>query len=329
MLAVTITLVALLAASVHAVTLGVSGEGFTLDSEPAFLCGISYYAGCGASPEAVAADLDDLSARGVNWLRVWAAWDKYADVSALDDEGRAREQYMIRLKELVQAADERGMVVDVTLHRGGHLKSHEAHMAAARTLARELAPWRNVYFDLGNERNIRDSRFVSFEECAELAAAVREVDPARLATASHAGGDLSREDLEGYLTVAGVDFITPHRPRNAQSPGRTEEATRQLLRWMAELGRTVPVHYQEPFRRDYSDWQPSAEDYLTDLRGAIAGGAAGWCLHNGSSRHADDGRPRRSFDLTPDEGRLMEQLDEVELAALNALSQLLPGAGGQ
>ena len=68
---------------------------------------------------------------------------------------------------------------------------------------------------------------------------------------------------------------------------------------------------QEPFRRGYAGWDPEADDFLTDLRGAIAGGAAGWCFHNGSQRTTADNRPRRSFDLR--EKRLMDQLDSKEL----------------
>ena len=53
-------------------------------------------------------------------------------------------------------------------------------------------------------------------------------------------------------------------------------------------------------------------------RGANAGGAAGWCFHNGDVRARPDGQPRRSFDLR--EKRLFEQLDEEELAVVKQLS---------
>jgi len=152
--------------------------------------------------------------------------------------------------------------------------------------------------------------------------AIKETDPDRLVTASH-GGDISREELAEYLRVAKVDFITPHRPRNASSAAQTDAKTQEYLRWMAELGRVAPVHYQEPFRRDYGRWQPELADFVADLRGAIAGGAAGWCLHNGSPRgtgHETQG-PRRSFDLS--QHCLMAQLDAVELAALGEMSRAL------
>ena len=88
---------------------------------------------------------------------------------------------------------------------------------------------------------------------------------------------------------------------------------------MRQLGRVIPVHYQEPFRRDFSKgWQPKGEDFVTDLSGAIQGGAAGWCFHNGDNRWGQDGQPRRSFDMR--NRRLFEQLDTVELETLKKLA---------
>ena len=53
-----------------------------------------------------------------------------------------------------------------------------------------------------------------------------------------------------------------------------------------------------------------AADFLTDLGGAVAGGAAGWCFHNGSPKDTPDKGPHRSFDLRTK--RLFEQLDVEE-----------------
>ena len=60
---------------------------------------------------------------------------------------------------------------------------------------------------------------------------------------------------------------------------------------------------------------------VTDLHGAIQGGAAGWCLHNGDNRWGQDAQPRRSFDMR--KRRLFEQLDSVELEALKKLPALV------
>ncbi|HKD37466.1 MAG TPA: hypothetical protein VKB78_11720, partial [Pirellulales bacterium] len=130
-------------------------------------------------------------------------------------------------------------------------------------------------------------------------------------TASFGGHDLTKCDVRVAVETVRLDFLAPRRPRSAKSPGETEAATRQALDYAKSLGRTVPVHYQEPFRRGYTAWEPTAADFLADLRGALSGGAAGWCFHNGSQRSAPGEQPRRSFDLRTK--RLVDQLDGEEL----------------
>jgi hypothetical protein len=290
--------------------LGIDGNRFTLDGTPTFLLGMSYYGALGAPEEFIQRDMDDLEARGFNWVRVWATWAAHDnDVSAVDRDGEAREPGLKRLLWLVGQARRRGIVVDVTLARGDVLSSHAAHLSAVRVLAQALKPYRNVYIDVANERSVRDKRFVSFEEVRELRDAIRKTDPERLVTASD-GSEISPQNLEAYIK-AGVDFVAPHRPRTAQSSKETAAKTREYLQWMRKIGRVVPVHYQEPFRRDYSPWQPSSLDFLIDLRGAKDGGAAGWCLHNGNPRGNRPGK-QRSFDLRKENGRLFDQLDAEE-----------------
>jgi hypothetical protein len=242
--------------------LGIKGTRFTINDQPVFLLGISYYGALGAPNETVLRDLEDMQRYGINWIRVWANW------------------------------------------------------AAFLT---QLRPWRNWYLDLGNERNIQDKRFVSYADLKALRAFARQLDPARLVTASHAG-DLSQEAVREYLENVQVDFLAPHRPRQAESPGQTMAVTKQLLQWAAALGKPAPVHYQEPFRRDFGGWQPRANDFLEDLKDAMEGGAAGWCLHNGDGRSQPEGNPRRSFDLHNQ--RLFDQLDPEEQTVLEKMQSL-------
>ena len=311
-------------------TLGIEGTRFTLDGKPVFLLGISYYGGLGAAQDFVRRDLDDMQRQGFNWLRVWATWSSAdQDVSAVDSEGHPREPFLGRLQWLVAECDRRGLVVDVTLTRGaqaltgvprGRLPDLAAHQQAVATLVEGLKMYRNWYLDLGNERDVRDGRYVPIAELKTLREQVRRLDPQRLVTASFGGHDLSESDVRESIVTAGLDFLCPHRPRNAPSPGQTESRTRELLAMMQKIGRAVPVHYQEPFRRGYTQWEPTATDFLADLHGAMAGGAAGWCFHNGSQRGTPENRPQRSFDLR--ERRLFDQLDAeerivVEKAALD------------
>lgn len=317
------TLLAIAAFYVPSTTLEIEDTQFLVDGKPTFLLGASYYGALGASDDFVERDLHELKEHGFNWIRVWATWDAFGNnVSAVDAQGNAREPYLSKLKSLCEKADQLGMIVDVTLTRGRSLPSQEAHLNAVAVLTQELGQFRNIYFDVGNERNIRDARYVTFEEASALRNRIKELDPKRLVTASHAG-DIPQEELDDYLEDVQVDFISPHRPRNARSPHETLEKTREYLDQMREIGRVVPVHYQEPFRRDFGSWQPKAEDFLTDLKNSIAGGAAGWCFHNGDARSKDDGRPRRSFDMHESEGRMFQQLDDDEKSVVERVASVL------
>jgi hypothetical protein len=300
--------------------LGIDGARFTINDKPMFLLGISYYGALGAPQAMILKDLDDLERHGFNWLRVWATWGAYEqDTAAVDAHGAPHDSFLFKLRWLVAECDRRGLVVDVTLHRarrlptlpGTGIPDYDAHRRAVETIVNALEPYRNWYLDLANERDVRDDRYVSVEELVKLRELARRLDPQLLVTASFGGHDLSKDDVRESLVEAGLDFVTPHRPRNLESPGQTESQTREVLETIKALAHVAPVHHQEPFRRGYGAWQPTAEDFLTDLRGAVTGGAAGWCFHNGSQHDASDNRPRRSFDMR--DRRLFEQLDAEEL----------------
>src|SRR5262249_13137921 len=145
-----------------------------LDGKPVFLLGCSDYGALGAPEVFVRRDLDDMQRHGFNWIRVWATWTAYEDVSAVDGEGNPREPFLGRLRWLVAECDRRGMVVDVTLARGGgrdrkpRLATLETHRRAVETLIGSLKASRNWYLDLANERSVRDARFVPFEELRTL-----------------------------------------------------------------------------------------------------------------------------------------------------------------
>lgn len=301
----------------RATVLEIRGKNFTIDGKPTFLLGISYYGALGAPREFIRKDLEDIRRFGFNWLRVWAVWNAFGDdVSAVDRKGNPREPFLSKLRWLVKECDKRGLIVDITLFRGELLPDQEGHLRAVRTIVNALKSYRNWYIDLANEHDVRDARFVSFAELKVLRDEVKSMDPKRLVTVS--GRPQDKETLKRYLFEVQVDFISPHLAREPEAPLRTEEITRQYLTWMEELGKVVPVHYQEPFRRGYMrEWEPKAEDFLKDLEGARKGGAGGWCFHNGSQRDAPDKGPRRSFDMR--EKRLFDQLDEEERRFLNLL----------
>lgn len=308
--------------------LGIEGKTFTVNGKPTFLLGISYYGALGASKEFILADLDDMEKYGFNWFRLWATWAAFDnDVSVVDGQGEARRPHLDKLRWLVAECDRRGITVDLTLSRGDginglpRLQDLETLGRAVHTLVSSLKQYRNWYLDLANERNIRDKRFVSVEELAALTKRLKALDPKRLVTASYAGS-MTKEELREYLVKVRVDFISPHRPRNARSPGQTAERTKRFHAWMKEIGRTVPVHYQEPFRRGFRPdrFEPEAGLFLRDLEGARRGGAAGWCFHNGDQKNKPGSQPRRSFDLR--KARLFDQLDAEEMTFIRTMKSV-------
>ncbi len=314
------------------IELATEAGGFTIDGKPTFLFGISYYGALGATRDYILKDLDDMQRLGFNWIRVWATWSAFDnDISAVDADGRIRQPFFDKLEWLIAECNRRGMIVDVTLSRGegvitvGRLGTVEAHRRAVNVLVSELKHLRNWYLDLANENNIpgrgKKPKTLSFDVLASMRRAVRKVDPKRLITVSYVG-DAAEADLRHCLNDVGVDFLSPHRIRRPGCAEKTEEATKQCIDLIQKIGRVVPVHYQEPFRRDFNPrrFRPSAGDFATDLKGAVAGGAAGWCFHNGDNRAASDHNPRRSFDMR--ESRLFDQLDDEEDKALKALSSI-------
>jgi hypothetical protein len=311
------------AAAAETTTLSIDGARFTLKGKPTFLLGISYYGALGAPEKLIQLDLDDIKRHGFNWLRVWATWESFGDdLSAVHSLGQPRQPYIDKLKWLVAECDRRGLIVDVTLTRGkgiGRVPDFESHERAVETVVNALKQHRNWFLDLANERDVRDDRFVPPDELKKLRDLVRRLDPPRIVTASFGGHDLDASDIRDALVTAELDFLAPHRPRGPESPAQTEARTRECLALLKQAGRTVPILHQEPFRRGYTTWQPSSADFLTDLRGAVAGGAAGWCFHNGSQRGSDDHHPRRSFDLRAK--RLFDQLDAEEHKVIAAAQQ--------
>ncbi len=301
-----------------AVTLGITTDGrfFTLDGTPTYLSGVSYYAGTSVStPSFITQDLDTMVAQGFNWIRVWMFWNiNGQNFSVMTPDAVPREPYMSRLKTLITECNQRGMILDASLHRDSDSSIVPAnitqHLACVQRLATELLAYRNVYIDVSNERDVGDARFVSLAECGQLITAIKAIDPLRLCTASSVPG--SQTELASFRSVAKMDFITPHLCRDAGCAAQTLGTMNQYVSWMNALGFRIPVHFQEPFRRGYASYDPVVEDFYRDNTGAKVAEAAGWCWHNGSSRTSADGRPFRSFLMTDPEGRLYTQIDSVE-----------------
>jgi len=313
------------AGTLSAVTLGINADGrfFSIDGLPTFLNGVSYYAGCGIStPSFVTQDLDDMHAQGFNWIRVWTYWQNGGEnMGVTTQSGAVREPYMSRLKTMITECNSRGMILDCSMSRDSNSSTVPAnitqHLACAQTIATQLLPYRNVYIDIANERDVGDARFVSISECGQLINAIKAIDPQRLCTASGVPG--SQSEMNTFRTVGHLDFIATHLCRDASCPAQTLGTVKQFITWMTANGFRIPVHLQEPLRRGYGSYNPIVEDFYRDDTGGKIAEAAGWCLHNGQNQLSGDSRPFRSFLMNNTEGRLYSQWDSVELTVTPAL----------
>ncbi len=315
--------------SAYAVTLGITADGkyFTIDGNPTYLLGVSYYgAQTISTPSWVTQDLDDMVARGFNWIRVWSTWDASdtgaGDCSALTSAGVVREPYMTRLKTLITECNNRGMIVDVSMCRnwGGPTNLSE-HLAYAQTLATQLASFPNIYFDIANECDVMDARYVSPSEITQIVARCKQYKPGVLCTASQT--PTSASALYNMYIATGCDFIAPHLCRDQGCASQTYGTVTNLITWMNQYSRRMPVQLQEPFRRGYTTYNPVLSDFLTDCAGGKDAQGAGWCFHNGAG--PGDTRPYRCFDMKNGEGRLFAQIDSEEWKVVNQVYGYING----
>ncbi len=316
---------------VSAVTLGISADGrfFTLNGIPTYLNGVSYYgAQTITTASYVTQDLDDMVADGFNWIRVWMYWTDPVtgeDVSVMTDDGTVRTTYMNRLKTLITECNTRGMIVDCSFNRDGNNSwvgptNQTQHLAAVQTLATELYSYTNIYFDLANECDVTDSRYVSPSELSALRARAKQYKPGVLCTASQTPS--SATDLYNKYISPGLDFISPHLCRDSTCPALTLGKVKDFISWMGSYGVRMPVHLQEPFRRGYGSWQPGTSDFLRDCIGGKNADGAGWCLHNGSNYGS---APYRSFRMTNSNGRLYSQWETAEQNACDQINDHIAG----
>jgi hypothetical protein len=293
--------------------LGLTDRGFTYNGVETFMLSVSYYGGCGADPAVVRSDLEQLASLRFNNLRLWVTWPT-PDVNSavVRSDGTLDEAALARLKALLEAAQENGMTVDVTFSNGTEGISDggfDAYRTAMELLAGELLDYRHIFFDLGNERDVGDSRFLSVDEVRDLAAAVRAVDPDRLVTASLGGNppDAAAAKYIDLYSTADVDFATPHFPRNDEWADQTAERIEAMRAILLDAGWDRPIYLQEEARRGYGDATWPKSDFLTAVAEAAGAGAAGWCFHNDAG-----------FDLSS--GSFFDYLDDVELDTIDELA---------
>jgi hypothetical protein len=141
-----------------------------------------------------------------------------------------------------------------------------------------LRSYDNVLFDIQNERNVGDRRFMSEANVASIFAGVKSVDPNRITTASNSPVD-TPEFAASFTARLGLDVTAYHEPRS--SDWFTLSSTQRVVRAMKANGK--PAYLQEPMStRDNLFAYPShdrAEFFMQAIAHAKLSGAAAWCFH--------------------------------------------------
>jgi hypothetical protein len=312
--------------------LGIDGDRFTINGKPEFLLGISAFDAVGHRSDQ---DLDRLRERGFRLMRVWGYWEQVILNSQAPQvpgkveanvwfrpDGSLDPEKLRQLKDLLERADRRGMVLDLTVFNtfdsfpGDYLPKSEKGL---KELTAALRGYRNLLFDVYNEHN-NSSRIdpftISHQQLAGLVRAVKEIDPGRIVTASGThrqrgaewGDDLAREWREELAT--GVDCFTPHLPRTPDFAARTKPRVEWIRALLKSSGHNVPLYLQEEARRRHSGLNPTAREFLLAARGAKEAGAAAWVFHTDAGYH---------FSL----GGLFDRMDPVERSVADEIGKAL------
>jgi hypothetical protein len=160
-----------------------------------------------------------------------------------------------QLKQILADADHEGMVIELTLfsqeswHDGIKLGVRESDQAL-EALTRELAPYRNVTFQVWNEFS---------ERVPEHVKTIKANDPKRLVTNSPGGGGTI---IGEPAQQSALDYLSPHTSR--QRTGKTWVVAPTEIRYLLARYRK-PVVDDEPARNGTPQFGgPSEQTYPFD-----------------------------------------------------------------
>jgi hypothetical protein len=229
--------------------LSVKGTGFELNDQPFEYTGISFFNAIynpefNQSSEKRREYIKKFQEYGINVLRVWCQWDNargFIDAgkgkTLYHEDGSLVKNYFTTLKSIISDADQEGTIVLLVLFSreswNENLRlSDKASENAAKNLAVELKPYRNLVFQIWNEFDYRTTDYLKN---------IKSVDPERLVTNS-----------PGYAGVLGsiaenreLDFLSPHTTRDDHRHWEVAaEETSYLIKKFNK-----PVVDDEPARR--------------------------------------------------------------------------------
>jgi hypothetical protein len=295
------------ASDANAQRLSIQGDRFAVDGEPRFLVFMSMFGLMGAPN--MAADLRTIKSHGFDGFRIWPNLDTGPQI--FNSDGTVRAAALERLRSILDVARRERLVVDVTFtfeHTPGLTPARARQGIVAVTDA--LRSYDNLLFDIQNERNVRDRRYMSEADVRSILEGIRSADPARITTASNSPADGPAYAAD-FTARVGLDVTAYHEPRTME--WHTLSTTQEVVLALRSKGR--PVYLQEPMStRDSQQLHPSpdrANYFLQAVGHARQAGAAAWCFHTHAGTDYRSGPA-----LLEDRLRLLAQPDWAFVNAL-------------
>jgi hypothetical protein len=319
----------LAARAAHAQKLTIQGDRFAIDGTPKFLTFISYFGAMGAPH--VAEDLKMLRAFGFDGIRIWPNLDTGPQL--MNGDGSLRPGELARLKTILDLARQERLVVDVTFTYE-HIPGMTPATAKVGIVnaTNELRSYENLLFDIQNERNVGDRRYMSEADVGGIYQAIKAADPARIATADNSLGESWGPQYAADFTARlGLDVTAFHESR--RSDWYTLAFYQSMIATLRSNGR--PAYLQEPNStrdRTYIA-NDRAEYYMQAVANAKLAGAAAWCFHTLEGVNFNDGGPAFFEDRLrtwpePEWNFVNSLKPRVILRAANARNYLVAESGG-
>ncbi|MGQ0810188.1 MAG: cellulase family glycosylhydrolase [Nitrospiraceae bacterium] len=317
--------------------IGLAGDRFTVNGQPTFLLGISYFDALNWH----LSDLDALKVHRFNLIRIFLDWNSHEGngaESAFDQQGNFIHEGTI--SALVQAAAARGIIVDVTIlhaYSDAYLTTSTVRQNAVRNTVQALANEPNVFFDLINEHEESSGGppdwSVSHNTVQTMFNAARQGNPNAILLVSSAPNHLMVSDVALQINPANLDaelmagsqVLTPHFERDDLWYDLTDQRVGALKSYLATIGRAnVPVYLQEENRRGFVN-NPPAMHFIQAASEAHGAGAAGWVFHTAAG--FDLGSSTFFQALDSEEQQVVNQVAHAVLGPSSDISPPAPPTG--
>src|SRR5262249_53779349 len=265
--------------------LSIQGDRFAVDGQPKFLVFISFFGAMGAPN--IAQDLKFLRSAGFDGVRIWPNLDTGPQL--MNGDGSLRPDELQHLKFILDRAREEGLIVDVSFtHEHISGMTIDTALTGIVNATEALRQYDNILFDIQNERNVGDRRYMSEGDVGRIYRAVKAVDPSRTTTADNSlGEDWGPQYASDFTARLGLDVTAFHEGRRADwyLPGFQSN----VIGTLKQNGK--PAYMQEPNStrdRTYTA-NDRADYYIQAVTNAKLAGAAARGFHSMVGVNFQDG----------------------------------------